>query len=122
VNQPTPGRSEAPPREPKAQPESERRARDPAVKTPEDLQRTPQGLQQKAQQELEQRTKESAVKAGKESQRNANVLKQARQVSEQPVQKRPGASEKGATKLMKPNPRKIGEAPQTVREKPAVSP
>jgi hypothetical protein len=92
------------------------------VKIPEASQRNSQGLQQKAQQELEQRTKESAVKAREESERNANVLKQARQVSEQPVRKRPGASEKGATKLMKPNPKKIGEAPPAVREKPAVSP
>jgi len=92
------------------------------VKIPEAAQRNAQGLQQKPQQELEQRAKDSAVKAREESQRNANVLKQARQVSEQPVQKRPGANEKGATKLMKPNLRKIGGAPQTVREKPPVSP
>jgi hypothetical protein len=122
VNQPGPGRSEAPPRETKVQTESERGAKDAAVKIPEASQRNLQGLQQKAQQELEQRAKESAVKSREESQRNASALKQAPQVSKQPVQKRPGASEKGATKLMKPNPRKIGEGPQTVREKPPFSP
>jgi len=122
VNQPGPGRSEAPPRETKVQTESERGAKDAPVKIPEASQRNLQGLQQKAQQELEQRAKESAVKSREELQRNASALKQAPQVSKQPVQKRPVANEKGATKLMKPNPRKIGEAPQTVREKPPVSP
>jgi hypothetical protein len=122
VNQPGPGRSEVPPRETKVQTESERGAKDAAVKIPEASQRNLQGLQQKAQQELEQRAKESAVKAREESQRNASALKQAPQVSKQPVQKRPGASEKGATKLMKPNLRKIGPAPQTAPEKPPVSP
>ena len=102
--QPAPGRSEAAPRETKTQLESERRAKDAAVRNQEEAQRNARGLEAKAKQE---------------SQRNASGLEtKAQRVSEQPAQRKPAPSEKGATKLLNKDRHKEGNEKQSLPENP----
>jgi hypothetical protein len=96
------GRSEAPPRERQVQSESQPRAKDAAVRTSEDAQRSTRGLEQKAQPESQQRAKNPTVNAREVSQRNASELEQrAQRVSEQPARRKSAPSEKGAAQLIK---------------------
>ena len=80
----------------------------------EESQRKSRGLEKKAQSESEQRANNPTVKAPEESQQNADGLeKKAQRVSEPAAQRRPAASEKGATKLSNKDLKKKG------KEKPA---
>ena len=153
-NVPTPVRSEAAPRETKAQSESrprtreaeasaqeqlhrnaqdaeratqaksQRRMKEAGARAQEESQRKSRGLEKKAQSESEQRANNPTVKAPEESQQNADGLeKKAQRVSEPAAQRRPAASEKGATKLSNKDLKKKGkEKPASPDDAPVTPP
>ena len=107
--------------EAKAQQESERRARDAALQTAETSQRNAQVLEARARQESQQRADDAAVKAREGPQPNATGLEnRAQQVSEPPLKRHPGVSEKGATKLLRNDARKEGKGRPSPPQHPPV--
>lgn len=103
---PTPGRSEAAPHEKQVQPKSEPRAQESGAKAQEHLQQSAKDGQRATQLESQQRAKTSAVKAQQETQKDAiGLQRKAERVAQQPSKPRPDVTEKGATKLLKKEPR-----------------
>ena len=90
--------------------DSEQRAKDAALKSQENSQRNARGLEKQAPPATEQRAKDPVVKARETPQRNANaVAKQAPRASERPARQNPASDEKGATKLLKKDPKAKGK-------------
>lgn len=119
----TPGPSQAAPRPRQVQSEAQPRAKDAAVKTQEEFQRNARGLEQKAQPEAQQRAHDPALNAREASPRNATAMEpRVQRISEPPANARPGAGDKGATKLFKNDRQQQGKGRPAPPDYPPATP
>jgi len=115
-----PESSGRPPNVDRSDPQSEpRKAQAEDAVAPRQIEAAPREWQ--VQPAMRQRANTPAVKASEESPRNTSGMEpQAQRISEQPAPARPGAGEKGATKLLKSDRQKQEQGRFSPHEKPTA--
>jgi hypothetical protein len=113
---PTPGRSEAAPRETKVQPESQSIPKESGTKAQEESQRNASGLEKKAQPESERLAKDAAAKTLEDSQRNARGLEKKAQLESVQRAQDPAVNTREGSQR---NARGLEKNAQRVSEQPA---